>query len=393
LHPCLAASAGAVTLKLLSVGAHAKDRTYQAISVTMPVKELEHCPASPCNSKAAQGALRPEAGEAAPGAAMEQPAAGPVDTNTVTLDPSLLQNGNIGVGELLARLGVTEQQLKSLQGGGDKAAAPLPGATAAPEAPKGPFNPIEGLKHLFGQGQGQQQGQHKDGGVNPIKFLQTIAALMPKEGGGAAAEGGEGNQAMNALKMVQNLAALVAPKGEEGAKEGAASSGAPILNLLQTVGAAINGGGSGASAQKDGLPILNILQTLGSAVAKGGEGGGAAPMLDVVRSLGALMPSEGGAAGSGPNMHNLMSFVNAVGKALPAGAGSVGVGAADAAGAKDIPGAAIAVLKSMGPLLPKEAAGGVAAAPNWPAMLQFMKASGNLLSLLRPPTAHAEEAN
>jgi hypothetical protein len=369
-----------VTLALTSVGARATDRTYQAISTTLPVKELVHCPASPCHAA--------KAGGGAPQQQQQQlkleNGALPAD---VTLDASVLQGGSVNVGDLLARLGVTEEQLKALQASQatDAAGAALPAPDAAGAAPGGTPKTVQvgmgdllnPLKRLFGQ-QGQQAagGERKEG-VNPIKFLQTVANLMPKDGAGAGAGGADGatagqGQGPNALKVLNNLAALVAPKDGE---KGAAAGGAPILNLLQTVGGAINGS---PAAAKDGAPVLNVLQTLG---AMGKDGG--APMLEVVKSLGALMPNGEG-SGAGPNMHNLMAFMNAVSKATGGLDAAAGGAAAGAGGPKDIPGAAIAVLKSMAPLLPKD---GVAQPPNWPAMMQFVRASGNLMQLLRPAAA------
>jgi hypothetical protein len=186
--------------------------------------------------------------------------------------------------------------------------------------------------------------------------------------------------------MLQNIAALVAA----GSKDGKDGNAAPIMNLLQTVGNAIQSSGSNATAQKDGLPILNMFQALGSMVNQGGKDAAGNPvkgmdpsaMLDVVKSLGALMPGEGGGA---PNMHSLMNFVNAVGKVIPGGAAA---GSAEPA-PKDLPAAGIAVLKSLAAMMPKETAVGQPAGPNWPAMMQFVKASGNLIQLMRPPAGAA----
>jgi len=383
-------AADTVTLSLLSVGSRSGDRTYQSISTSMPVKDLKTCPASPCHSQAAdKPALAPGSLllENAPApAGMEMPKFDPaqmaeIEKQIMALDPNLVKDGTVNVQELLARLGLQQQALQAQQG----IAAPAPENAAAPVEPEAPkvfqigdiFAP---LKHLL---PGQQQANKQEaGGVNPIKFLQSVANLMPNQQGaeGAAAEG------QNPLKMLQNVATLVAAGSKDG-KDNAA----PIMNLLQTVGNVIQSNGN-ATAAKDGLPILNMLQQLGGMVGQGGKdkdgnpakGLDPAAMLDVVKALGGLMPSNNGESGTGaPNMHNLMNFVNAVGKVVP------GMGPSSEPAPKDLPTAGIAVLKSMAALLPKEAAAGQAAGPNWPAMVQFVKSSANLIQLMRPPAGAA----
>lgn len=392
------AQSGDVTLSLLSVSARTGDRTYQSISTTMPVKDLKTCPASPCHSQAAQKPAAPAPGSLLLESAMQ---AGPnvdpaqmaeIEKQIMELDPSLVKDGTVNVQELLLKLGLQQQALNALHGQqGVAAPAPENAAAAQPEAPKvfqvgDIFGP---LKHLL---PGQQKENKQEGGaaaVNPLKFLQSVANLMPQQQAGEGASA-EGKDQQNPLKMLQNVAALVAA----GSKDGKDGSSAPIMNLLQTVGNAIQSSGNSSSAQKDGLPILNMLQTLGGMVngqkdAKDANGNpikgmDPAAMLDVVKSLGSLMPGDNGGA---PNMHNLMNFVNAVGKVIP---GAAGAGSEPAP--KDLPSAGVAVLKSMAALLPKEAATGAPAGPNIPAMVSFVKASGNLIQLLRPAGAAAGAA-
>jgi hypothetical protein len=380
---------GDIKLTLLSVGARSGDRTYQSITTTMPVKDLKTCPASPCHSQAHQqqpapGTLLMESAKAAPGTQFDPVQMAELEKQIMELDPKLVKDGSVNVQDLLVKLGLQQQALQNMQG----VTAPAPEAAAAqPDAPKvfqigDIFGP---LKHLL---PGQQQQNKPEGSnqiqINPLKFLQSVANLMPQQNGeGAAAENGQ-----NPLKMLQNVAALVAAGSKDGGKEG---STAPIMNLLQTVGNVIQSSGNNATAQKDGLPILNMLQQLGGMMGQGGkdkEGNPAkgmdpAAMLDVVKSLGAMMPSENGGA---PNVQNLMGFVNAVGKVLP------GMGPSNEPAPKDLPSAGIAVLKSMAALLPKEAAAGQPTGPNWPAMLQFVKASGNLIQLMRPAAGAAGAA-
>lgn len=307
-----------------------------------------------------------------------------IEKQIMALDPKLVKDGSVNVQELLLKLGLQQQ---AQQGG---AAAPAPeNAAVQPEAPQrfqitDIFGP---LKHLLpGQQQQQQQADKQDGGINPLKFLQTVANLMPQQQQQqqGAAEQGAADAGQNPLKMLQNIAALVAA----GSKDGKDGNAAPIMNLLQTVGNAIQSSGNNATAQKDGLPILNMFQALGGMVSQGGKDAAGNPvkgmdpsaMLDVVKSLGALMPGESGGA---PNMHSLMNFVNAVGKVIP------GAAASNEPTPKDLPTAGIAVLKSLAALMPKETAVGQPAGPNWPAMMQFVKASGNLIQLMRPPAGAA----
>lgn len=354
----------------------------------MPVKDVKTCPASPCNSQAAK---KPAATGPAPGTLLMEsaPVAGEVpkfdpaqmqeiEKQIMALDPSMVKDGSVNVQELLLKLGLQQQAQQAQQG----VAAPAPGAAAAaPETHQFQITDILGpLKHLL-PGQ-QQQQQQANNGINPLKFLQSVANLMPKE----QQQGAEGaaDAQPNPLKMLQNVAALVAA----GSKDGKDGNAAPIMNLLQTVGNAIQSSGNNATAQKDGLPILNMLQTLGGMINKDSKDANGNPvkgmdpsaMLDVVKSLGQLMPGENGGA---PNMQNLMHFVNAVGKVIP------GAAASNEPAPKDLPSAGIAVLKSLAAMMPKETAAGQPAGPNWPAMMQFVKASGNLIQLMRPPAGAA----
>jgi hypothetical protein len=323
-----------------------------------------------------------ESAKAAAGTQFDPVQMAELEKQIMELDPKLVKDGSVNVQDLLVKLGLQQQALQNMQG----VTAPAPEAAAAqPEAPKvfqigDIFGP---LKHLL---PGQQQQNKQEGGaqINPLKFLQSVANLMPQQNGEAPAAGENGQ---NPLKMLQNVAALVAA----GSKDGKEGSGAPIMNLLQTVGNVIQSSNNNATAQKDGLPILNMLQTLGGMMGQGGKdkegnptkGMDPAAMLDVVKSLGAMMPSENGGA---PNVQNLMGFVNAVGKVLP------GMGPSNEPAPKDLPSAGIAVLKSMAALLPKEAAAGAPTGPNWPAMLQFVKSSGNLIQLMRPAAGAAGAA-
>jgi hypothetical protein len=304
-----------------------------------------------------------------------------IEKQIMALDPALVKDGSVNVQELLLKLGLQQQAMQGQPG----VAAPAPDAAAAAPGTSKLFQITDifgPLKHLL-PGQQQQQAAKAEGGINPLKFLQSVANLMPQQQQ-EGAEGAEAEGAQNPLKMLQNVAALVAA----GSKDGKDGNAAPIMNLLQTVGNAIQSSGNNATAQKDGLPILHMLQTLGGMVNKDATDANGNPvkgmdptaMLDVVKALGGLMPSEGGGA---PNMQNLMHFVNAVGKVIP------GAGASNEPAPKDLPTAGIAVLKSLAAMMPKETASGQPAGPNIPAMVQFVKASGSLIQLLRPAAAVA----
>lgn len=370
-----------MTLSLLSVGAKSGDRTYQSVSTTMAVKDLKTCPASPCHSQAAQQ----PATAGAPGSLLMESAKVPqydpaqmaeIEKQIMALDPNLVKDGSVNVQELLTKLGLQQQAAQAI-GAAPGVTAPAPdAAAAAPQQPKmfqigDIFAP---LKHLLPGGQ-QKAAEGQAPAINPLKFLQSVANLMPQAEGAEGAEEGQNNP----LKMLQNVAALVAAGSKDG-KDGAPN----LMNLIKAVGDAIQSDSTNATAQKDGLPILKMLEQLGSVVSGGDKennplkGVDPAAMLDVVKALGGLMPSENGGA---PNRENLMNFMNAVGKVIP------GMGASNEPAPKDLPTAGIQVLKSMAALLPKEAANGQTQGPNLPAMVSFVKASGNLIQLLRPASA------
>ncbi|KAF8058399.1 hypothetical protein HT031_005523 [Scenedesmus sp. PABB004] len=167
----------------------------------------------------------------------------------------------------------------------------------------------------------------------------------------------------------------------------AIAKNAPGAAAAQAAAPAADAPAPAAKPGLPGLPLQGVLGALGGGA--GGEGGGplhalaqlqelqqnvnATQVLILLKSLGKLMPAPGEPINPGNlDIKKVMEFAGQLGKVLPA------IPGAQSDVAPDLPTAVMAVVRSMGKLMP----GGSGGSVDFIAVLNFLKASGELIGKL-----------